>query len=72
MPKEWLDSIHMKTSKKLRFNNTSQIIKGKIIGFFFFWLKKAIGILFYLNSEDVLLWPNEKCALHNATSNPMI
>ena len=71
MPKECLDSIHMKTSKKLRFNNTSQIIKGKIIRFFF-WLKKAIGILFYLNSEDVLLWPNEKCALQNATSKLMI
>ena len=35
MLKEWLDSIRMKTSKKLRFNNTSQIIKGKIICFFF-------------------------------------
>ena len=34
MPKEWLDSIRMKTSKKLRFNNTSQIIKGKVICFF--------------------------------------
>ena len=63
----------MKTSKKLRFNNTSQIIKGKIICFFFWLLllKNAIGILFHLNSEDVLLWPNEKCALQNATSNPI-
>ena len=40
MLKEWLDSIRMKTSKKLRFNNTSQIIKGKVICFFLVVVEK--------------------------------
>ena len=48
MPKECLDSIHMKTSKKLRFNNTSQIIKGKIIRFFFLVEK---GYWYFVLSE---------------------
>ena len=35
--------------KKLRFNNTSQIIKGKIIGFFFFFLAEKSYWYFVLS-----------------------